>query len=173
MLRRGLARRPIRRRAVSSIAALDLVHVPFNGGAGVSPRSSESTLRSASARPRIHSADQRRQRARACNYEQTRSQILPDVRPWLRPAIRRSEGDSWWAFSSQRNPKDIISLLIARSSGSCAAGHEGAIGRTRLRPDREHAGGICTRIKVEIENWARSSSGQYQGRVGQSGLHGF
>jgi tripartite-type tricarboxylate transporter receptor subunit TctC len=137
---------------------LDLVHVPFNGGgpaiaAVVGGHTPIGFSSPAASIPQIKEGNVR---ALAITSK-TRSQILPDVPTMTEAGYPEIEGDSWvGVLVPAGTPKDIISLLhrdivtiIALPDMKSRLGELGydLIGST---PEE-----FATRIKVEIENWAK------------------
>lgn len=137
---------------------LDLVHVPFNGGgpaiaAVVGGHTPIGFSSPAASIPQIKEGNVR---ALAITSK-TRSQILPDVPTMTEAGYPEIEGDSWvGVLAPAGTPKDIISLLhreivriIALPDMKTRLGELGydPIGST---PEE-----FATRIKVEIENWAK------------------
>jgi tripartite-type tricarboxylate transporter receptor subunit TctC len=137
---------------------LDLVHVPFNGGgpaiaAVVGGHTPIGFSSPAASIPQIKEGNVR---ALAITSK-TRSQILPDVPTMTEAGYSEIEGDSWvGVLAPAGTPKDIISLLhreivriIALPDMKARLGELGydLIGST---PEE-----FATRIKVEIENWAK------------------
>jgi tripartite-type tricarboxylate transporter receptor subunit TctC len=137
---------------------LDLVHVPFNGGgpaiaAVVGGHTPIGFSSPAASIPQIKEGN-----VRALGMtSKTRSQILPDVPTMTEAGYPEIEGDSWvGVLAPAGTPKDIISLLhreivriIALPDMKARLGELGydLIGST---PEE-----FATRIKVEIENWAK------------------
>jgi tripartite-type tricarboxylate transporter receptor subunit TctC len=140
------------------LLGLDLVHVPFNGGgpaiaAVVGGHTPIGFSSPAASIPQIKEGN-----VRALGItSKTRSQILPDVPTMTEAGYREIEGDSWvGVLAPAGTPKDIISLLhreivriIALPDMKARLGELGydLIGST---PEE-----FATRIKVEIENWAK------------------
>jgi len=124
---------------------LDLVHVPFNGGgpaiaAVVGGHTPIGFSSPAASIPQIKEGNVR---ALAITSK-TRSQILPDVPTMTEAGYPEIEGDSWVGVLVPADGHHQFAKSRGRQDHRVAR-HEGAIGGTRLRPGREHTGGIrCT-----------------------------
>jgi tripartite-type tricarboxylate transporter receptor subunit TctC len=137
---------------------LDLVHVPFNGGgpaiaAVVGGHTPIGFSSPAASIPQIKEGNVR---ALAITSK-TRSQILPDVPTMTEAGYPEIEGDSWvGVLAPAGTPKDIISLLHREIVRIIALPDMKArlaeLGYDLIGSTSEE---FATRIKVEIENWAK------------------
>ncbi len=137
---------------------LDLVHVPFNGGgpaiaAVVGEHTPIGFSSPAASIPQIKEGNVR---ALAITSK-TRSQILPDVPTMAEAGYPEIEGDSWvGVLVPAGTPKDIISLLHREIVRIIALPDMKArLGELGYDPIGSTPEEFATRIKVEIENWAK------------------
>ncbi len=137
---------------------LDLVHVPFNGGgpaiaAVVGGHTPIGFSSPAASIPQIKEGNVR---ALAITSK-TRSQILPDVPTMTEAGYPEIEGDSWvGVLVPARTPKDIISLLHREIVRIVAMPDMKArLGELGYDPVASTPEEFATRIKVEIETWAK------------------
>jgi len=137
---------------------LDLVHVPFNGGgpaiaAVVGGHTPIGFSSPAASIPQIKEGNVR---ALAITSK-TRSQILPDVPTMTEAGYPEIEGDSWvGVLVPAGTPKDIISLLHREIVRIIALPDMKArLGELGYDPIGSTPEEFATRIKVEIENWAK------------------
>ena len=137
---------------------LDLVHVPFNGGgpaiaAVVGGHTPIGFSSPAASIPQIKEGNVR---ALAITSK-TRSQILPDVPTMTEAGYPEIEGDSWvGVLVPAGTPKDIISLLHREIVRIMALPDMKArLGELGYDPIASTPEEFATRIKVEIENWAK------------------
>jgi tripartite-type tricarboxylate transporter receptor subunit TctC len=137
---------------------LDLVHVPFNGGgpaiaAVVGGHISIGFSSPAASIPQIKESNVR---ALAITSK-TRSQILPDVPTMTEAGYPEIEGDSWvGVLVPAGTPKDIIRLLhheIVRITA--LPDMKVRLGELGYDPVASTPEEFATRIKVEIETWAK------------------
>jgi tripartite-type tricarboxylate transporter receptor subunit TctC len=137
---------------------LDLVHVPFNGGgpaiaAVVGGHIPIGFSSPAASIPQIKESNVR---ALAITSK-TRSQILPDVPTMTEAGYPEIEGDSWvGVLVPARTPKDIISFLHREIVRIIALPDMKArLGELGYDPVASTPEEFATRIKVEIETWAK------------------
>jgi tripartite-type tricarboxylate transporter receptor subunit TctC len=137
---------------------LDLVHVPFNGGgpaiaAVVGGHTPIGFSSPAASIPQIKEGNVR---ALAITSK-TRSQILPDVPTMTEAGYPEIEGDSWvGVLVPAGTSKDIISLLHREIVRIIALPDMKArLGELGYDPIASTPEEFATRIKVEIENWAK------------------
>jgi tripartite-type tricarboxylate transporter receptor subunit TctC len=137
---------------------LDLVHVPFNGGgpaiaAVVGGHTPIGFSSPAASIPQIKEGNVR---ALAITSK-TRSQILPDVPTMTEAGYPGIEGDSWvGVLVPAGTPKDIISMLHREIVRIIALPDMRArLGELGYDPIGSTPEEFATRIKVEIENWAK------------------
>lgn len=137
---------------------LDLVHVPFNGGgpAVAAVVGGHTPIGFSSPAASIPQIKEGNVRALAITSK-TRSQILPDVPTMTEAGYPEIEGDSWvGVLVPAGTPKDIISLLHREIVRIIALPDMKAqLGELGYDPIGSTPEEFATRIKVEIENWAK------------------
>jgi len=137
---------------------LDLVHVPFNGGgpAIAAVVGGHTPIGFGSPAASIPQIKEGNVRALAITSK-TRSQILPDVPTMTEAGYPEIEGDSWvGVLVPAGTPKDIISLLHREIVRIIALPDmKSRLGELGYDPVASTPGEFATRIKVEIENWAK------------------
>src|SRR5215813_2486200 len=137
---------------------LDLVHVPFNGGgpAVAAVVGGHTPIGFGSPAASIPQIKEGNVRALAITSK-TRSQVLPDVPTMTEAGYPEIEGDSWvGVLVPAGTPKDIISLLHREIVRIIALPDmKERLGELGYDPVASTPGEFATRIKVEIENWAK------------------
>ena len=137
---------------------LDLVHVPFNGGgpAIAAVVGGHTPIGFGSPAASIPQIKEGNVRALAITSK-TRSQILPDVPTMTEAGYPEIEGDSWvGVLVPAGTPKDIISLLHREIVRIIALPDmKSRLGELGYDPVASTPEEFATRIKVEIENWAK------------------
>jgi tripartite-type tricarboxylate transporter receptor subunit TctC len=137
---------------------LDLVHVPFNGGgpAVAAVVGGHTPIGFSSPAASIPQIKEGNVRALAITSK-TRSQILPDVPTMTEAGYPEIEGDSWvGVLAPAGTRKDVISLLHREIVRIIALPDMKAqLGELGYDPIGSAPEEFATRIKVEIENWAK------------------
>src|SRR5215467_1615630 len=137
---------------------LDLVHVPFNGGgpALAAVVGGHTPIGFSSPAASIPQIRENNVRALAITSK-TRSQILPDVPTMTEAGYPDIEGDSWvGVLVPAGTPKDIINLLHREIVRIIALPDvKSRLGELGYDPVASTPEEFATRIKVEIENWAK------------------
>src|SRR5262252_2095186 len=137
---------------------LDLVHVPFNGGGPAIAAVVGGHTPIGFSPPAASILQIRENNVRALAItSKARSQILPDVPTMTEAGYPDIEGDSWvGVLVPAGTPKDIINLLHREIVRIIALpdmkSRLGELGYDLIGSTPEEFG---TRIKVEIENWAK------------------
>ena len=138
--------------------SLDLVHVPFSGGgpAIAAVVGGHTPIGFGSPAASIPQIKEGNVRALAITSK-TRSQILPDVPTMTEAGYPEIEGDSWvGVLVPAGTPKDIISLLHREIVGIIALPDiKSRLAELGYDPVASSPEEFATRIKVEIENWAK------------------
>src|SRR5258707_10631261 len=137
---------------------LDLVHVPFNGGGPAIAAVVGGHIPIGFSSPAASIPQIRENNVRALAItSKTRSQILPDVPTLTEAGYPDIEGDSWvGVLAPAGTPMDIISLLHREIVGIIALPDMKArLGELGYDPIWSTPEEFATRIKVEIENWAK------------------
>jgi tripartite-type tricarboxylate transporter receptor subunit TctC len=137
---------------------LDLVHVPFNGGGPAIAAVVGGHIPIGFSSPAASIPQIRENNVRALAItSKTRSQILPDVPTMTEAGYPEIEGDSWvGVLVPAGTPKDIISLLHREIVRIIALPDMKArLGELGYDPIGSRPEEFATRIKVEIENWAK------------------
>jgi tripartite-type tricarboxylate transporter receptor subunit TctC len=137
---------------------LDLVHVPFNGGgpAIAAVVGGHTPIGFSSPAASIPQIRENNVRALAITSK-TRSQILPDVPTMTEAGYPDIEGDSWVGVLVPAGaPKDIINLLHREIVRIIALPDmKSRLGELGYDPVASTPEEFATRIKAEIENWAK------------------
>ena len=137
---------------------LDLVHVPFNGGgpAIAAVVGGHTPIGFSSPAASIPQIRENNVRALAITSK-TRSQILPDVPTMTEAGYPDIEGDSWVGVLVPAGAaKDIINLLHREIVRIIALPDvKSRLGELGYDPVASTPEEFATRIKVEIENWAK------------------
>jgi len=137
---------------------LDLVHVPFNGGgpAIAAVVGGHTPIGFSSPAASIPQIRENNVRALAITSK-TRSEILPDVPTMTEAGYPNIEGDSWVGVLVPAGAaKDIINLLHREIVRIIALPDvKSRLGELGYDPVASTPEEFATRIKVEIENWAK------------------
>ena len=137
---------------------LNVIHVPFTGAgpAVASTIAGHTPIAFSSPAASIPQIKEGNVRALAITSK-TRSQILPDVPTMTEAGYPEIEGDSWvGVLVPAGTPKDIISLLHREIVRIIALPDmKSRLGELGYDPVASTPEDFATRIKVEIENWAK------------------